>query len=378
MEKNGKSSEVTLIAVGDLMPNRDNPESILELSSQSLQQHDIRFGQLEINLSEGGSPSSVARVPSRAHPRNVQALKSGGFHVVSLASNHCLDWGPDAMFDTINLCRSEGIEVVGAGKDIAEARKPVIIERDGTKIAFLAYNSILPAGYWADVGKPGCAPLRVRTFYEMLENDQPGCPSRIFTYSYQEDLNNMLDDIRKTKNITDILVLSLHWGLHFTQAKLATYQQEVAYAAIDAGADIIIGSHPHILKGIEVYKGKVIFYSLGNFALDSNLRNWPNLTPRQFEMIKAYDWVIEPQWAHTYPHPPDSRKTIAATCVISNKKIANVSFVPALINIKAQPKILSRGEQGFDDVLKYMVMITEQAGLNGRFKVEDNRVSILI
>ena len=207
MQRQGESSsKVTLVAVGDLMPNRDEPETILELTAPALKNYDIRFGHLEINLSERGSRCSASRAPARAHPRNIRALKVAGFDVVSFASNHCLDWGAEAMFDTIDLCRNEGIEVVGAGKDIAEARKPVILERKGVRVAFLAYNSILPIGYWADVGKPGCAPLRVRTLYEMIEPDQPGCPPRILTYPYEEDLAAMLEDIGKAKSMADVVV----------------------------------------------------------------------------------------------------------------------------------------------------------------------------
>jgi len=94
-------------------------------------------------------------------------------------------------------------------------------------------------------------------------------------------------------------------------------------------------------------------------------------------MFEIYNWVIEPEWAKTYPHPPDSRKTIAVKCVISDKRIERVSFLPAMINIKAQPRLLSRKGDGFDDVVKYMDMITKEAGLNGPYKIEDNEATIL-
>ena len=86
----------------------------------------------------------------------------------------------------------------------------------------------------------------------------------------------MVEDIKQVRSVADVVIVSMHWGIHFMPAKLATYQKEVGHAAIDAGADLIIGTHPHILKGIEVYKGKVIFYSLGNFAMDSSVTKvWP-------------------------------------------------------------------------------------------------------
>ena len=212
----------------------------------------------------------------------------------------------------------------------------------------------------------------------MFAPQEPGCPARIFTYPNDEDMDAMLEDIRKAKSAADVVVLSLHWGLHFVRAKLATYQKPVAHSAIDAGADMIIGTHPHLLKGIEVYKGKVIFYSLGNFALDSGWRAWPNLTPGQRELMKEYDWVIEPAWANTYPHPPASRKTMAVKCIIADKKIESVSFLPAMINIEAKPRILPHEDEGFNEVVKYVTEITEEAGLNAHYKVEGNEVAISV
>lgn len=369
-----KGDTIKFLAVGDILPNRENPETALELCTDALQNYDIKFGQWEIVLSERGCTVSGG---ARSHPRAAKIVKQAGFDVVSFASNHCLDWGPEAMLDTIDCIRKEGTQVIGAGKDITEARKPVIIERKGTRVAFLGYNSILANHYWADVGKPGCAPLRIKTLYEMLEPNQPGCPARIFTYPHKEDMEAMLEDIQNAKARADVLVLSLHWGLHFTRAKLATYQQEVGHAALDAGADIIIGTHAHILKGIEVYKGKVIFYSLCNFILDSGMRGWPNLSAEKKEIIATYNWVIEPEWAKTYPHPPESRKTFVVKCIISNKRIEKVSFLPAMINIKAQPRILPHTEEGFNEVVRYVEAITQEAGLNGRYKVEGDEVVVL-
>ncbi|MFC2065878.1 CapA family protein [Chloroflexota bacterium] len=367
---------LTLGAMGDVMPNREEPEKFFDFCTDVLKTFDIRICQLETNFSDGGTRRSAARAPARAKPNNVKALKAAGIDVVTYASNHAFDLGVEGITDTIELLHKNGIEVIGAGTNIEEARRPVILERKGTKIAFLDYCSILPAGYWADESKPGIAPLRVKTLYEMLEADQPGCPSRIFTYPDEEDLNAMLEDIRKAKSIADVVVLTLHWGLHFVRAKLAKYQRPVAHAAIDAGADIIIGGHPHILKGIEVYKGRTIFYSMGNFALDSLFRSWPNLTPGQRELLDAYNWEIDPAWAKTYPHSPASRKTMMAKCVISDKKIEKVSFLPAMIHIDARPHMLSRKDEEFNEVVQYMTEITAEAGLNAQYKVEGDEVVI--
>ncbi len=265
---------VSIYAVGDVAVTRDNPESAFTQTLSVLNEPDILFGQLEATLSQKGSPKTESA--QRPHPTIGAVLKSAGFDVMSFASNHVLDWGADGLIDTLDIAQENGITLVGAGREIKEARQPAIIERKRVKVAFLAYNSILPPGFWATDDRPGCVPIRVRTFYEPTEPFQPGSPAEVFTFAYSEDVQAMVEDIKKVRAAADVVIVSMHWGIHFMPAKLATYQREVGHAAIDAGADLIIGTHPHILKGIEVYKGKVIFYSLGNFAMDSSVTKvWP-------------------------------------------------------------------------------------------------------
>jgi len=261
---------VTVLAVGDVLVNREQPDSMFAFVAETIRSSDISFCQLETNYSELGSRSPHARLPMRAHPRNAPALKGAGFDVVSFTSNHALDWGLDAFVDTIKTIESIGIKIIGVGLNIEEARKPLILDVRGSKVAFLAYGSILPAGYWAESDKPGCTPLRAWTLYEQVEMDQPGTPPRIHTFAHEGDKAFMIEDVKRTKADSDIVIVSMHWGIHFTEAEIASYQKEAAHAAIDAGADAVIGHHSHILKPIETYRGKPIFYSLGNFVFDQN------------------------------------------------------------------------------------------------------------
>jgi poly-gamma-glutamate capsule biosynthesis protein CapA/YwtB (metallophosphatase superfamily) len=259
---------MTVLAVGDVCVNRDDPDSIFAHVSPVIKSADISFCQLETNYSEKGFPLPQARVAMRAHPRNAPAIQKAGFNVVSFASNHHLDCGSDALLDTIEVMKKTGINLIGVGRNIEEARRPQIIDCKGTQIAFLAYSSILPLGYWADTNRPGCAPVRAWTVYEQVEPDQPGTPARIHSFANEGDKAVMIEDIQKVKVQADIVMVSMHWGIHFKEAEVAMYQREVGYAALDAGADIILGHHAHILKPIEIYKGKLIIYSLCNFAFD--------------------------------------------------------------------------------------------------------------
>src|SRR4029077_12803240 len=124
-------------------------------------------------------------------------------------------------------------------------------------------------GQEAGPNKTGITPMRAHTYYmragDPHEESQPGTPPTILTVPHEEDLHALQEDIKKAKQQADAVVMSIHWGLHHIPKAIATYQPKVAHAAIDAGADLILGHHPHCLKAVEVYKGKVCFYSIGNF-----------------------------------------------------------------------------------------------------------------
>lgn len=370
--------EVKVYAVGDVCVDREDPDSYFALSASTLQDADIAFCQLETNYSERGAPQFVARAPLRAHPRNATALKKAGFHVVSFASNHCGDWGHDALLDTIDVVKENKLEIVGVGRNIAEARTPVIVEKKGTKVAFLAYCSILPYRYWAEEERPGCAPLRGFTVYEQEETDQPGTPATAHSFTNPADLQALKDDIKKVRSLADIVIVSHHGGLHFVPAQIPDYQKEVAHTAIDAGADLILGHHAHILKGIEVYKGKVIFYSLCNFGFDLKLPEKFLQSPKWKVLMELNpSWEIDPDYP-TYPFPADSRKTILAKCIISDKEIRKVSFLPVYINGKGQPEVLASGDKRCHGVFDYMNWVCEKVGFDTKLSLEGGEVRINI
>jgi poly-gamma-glutamate synthesis protein (capsule biosynthesis protein) len=256
-----KKQPVTLVATGDILIDRDKPASIFRHVAGVLQKADIAFGNCEQMYSGTGRASPVHITPN--NPATIEALRYAGYDVLSFANNHAMDWGPKALLDTLANVKKAGIPIVGAGKNISEARRPVILERNGTKVGFLAYSCTGPAGSEAESNKPGYAPVRAWTMYQQIDY-QPGTPPNIITVPYVNDLAEMIADIKKLKAQVDVAVISFHWGQHFIPRVIPMYCFDVGHAAVDAGADLILGGHPHILKGIEVYKGKVIFYSLCN------------------------------------------------------------------------------------------------------------------
>ena len=179
--------------------------------------------------------------------------------MISFAGNHVWNRGAPGIADTISGCRDYGIATVGAGMNIDEARKPAIIKRNGTRFGFLNYNCVGVMGQWATIAKPGCAYVHVITHYE-INGANPGGAPGVYTFAEPHSLRAMVDDIQKLRvPLCNILVVALHKGiLHSTD--IAMYEQQVSYAAVDAGAVFIFLATTHIiLKVLSSIKGRQFF-----------------------------------------------------------------------------------------------------------------------
>jgi hypothetical protein len=208
-----------------------------------LQKPDFTIGNLETPITDRGTILKK-EYNYRSPPLALPALAEAGLDIVNLANNHVMDYGTEGLLDTLDHLEKTGIQHIGAGHDAAEAFKPVIVEKKGMKIAFLGFSRVVPDTSWkAGVKHPGVAD----------------------TYDYKAPVLA----IEKARAQADLVVVITHWGLERTDTPVA-YQTELAHRFIDAGADLIIGGHPHVLQGFETYKGKWIAYSLGNFIFTTN------------------------------------------------------------------------------------------------------------
>ncbi len=374
-------SEKVLIFVGDTAPKRPDMDSIFCKTADYLNSADLVFGQLEAVVSEVGAPACQSRLPLRIYPSAGPCLKKAGFDVMSNAGNHVLDWGFDGYYRTMQVMAESGIKIVGAGDNIDEARKPVIsVLDDGTRVGFLAYCSILPQDYWALPDRPGANPMRAITAAVPNEHDQPGTPVTIYTWPHPKDLKNMIEDIETLRPKVDILVVSQHWGIHFTPAVIADYQRYVGHFALDAGADIVVGHHSHILKGIEVYKGKVLAYSLANFATEGPAAYFEGkrglLNDSRHDDIRKLNEDFKKNPKRTMPY--DSCKTIMLKMVLKDKKIKSVSYLPVWIDDDTFiPEIITADDPRFDEINKYMYDITVSQEIEPNFTVEGNEVKVI-
>jgi len=259
----------TLAAVGDVMLTHrlgDSP------AYTWLREADLACANLEVPLSRRGYPADKPIV-HRGDPALASELTRLGLDLVSFANNHSLDHGPDALLDTVTAVEEAGVAVVGAGEDLAAAMQPRIIRVGETRVAFLGLSSTLPVGSAATESRPGIAPLRVRVSLladAPVFEEQPGTAPYVATEVLPEDLDRAREAVRTARRDADVVVVLVHWGVPpgWTapfQGILADYQRPLGRALIDAGADLILGHHPHTLHGVEVYGGRFICYSLGNF-----------------------------------------------------------------------------------------------------------------
>lgn len=203
---------------------------------------ELAIANLECVVSARGEPLAGKKYTFRADPETALPCLAAGFDILSVANNHVLDYGLDAFNDTLNGLWRYGILYAGAGPDLAAACRPAIVERNGIRLAFLAFGgqqyvtSNLVDFWTAGRDRPGVAPLN----------------------------GPVAASIKAAKEQADLVVVSFHWGNEYSNVLAA--QRLVGMAAIDAGADLVFGHHPHIPQPVELYMGKPILYSMGNLV----------------------------------------------------------------------------------------------------------------
>ena len=297
-----KPKEITLLAFGDVCLQRPDPQNAFRQVRDLFHQADIVFCNLESTLCSPDTPPTpfLRIIHLRSDPEMVHALVDAGIDVVSLANTHTMDYGPAGLLQTMQTLDQHGIRYVGAGRTIAEARTPVVLDLKDTRVAFLGYHTYDQFATAASEVSPGQAMVRIGAFLP---------PPHVF----REEVSQMQKDIREARKQADVVIVSWHWGQSMT-SQLAVHQPYLGHLAIDAGADVVLGHHAHVLQGIELYRGKPICYSLGNFVMDGGA--------------------------------PMSMEALVVKCVIAGKRIRSLSFLPANGTRMGEARILPRAEAG--------------------------------
>jgi poly-gamma-glutamate synthesis protein (capsule biosynthesis protein) len=232
--------------------------------------------------------------------------------------------------ETAEILKRNGIGFSGAGKDIAEARRPALIEKRGLKIGLLSYtaNVNVPLGFQAAEGKSGLAPIRISPFFSP-------------DHTNKQDIEALQNDVEKWRQQVDFLVVSCHWGVSEGGTHtIALHQESIAHHAIDAGADLVLGHHPHAIQAVEIYRDKPICYSLGHFVFAF------------FTMEEGFP-----------------RETMLLQCRISRHRVHEVKFFPAFISRESQPEIVS---PAIGKGLEIVTLMTKLCGEVGTKLVVNN------
>lgn len=210
-----------------------------------LQEADILMVNNEFPFSEQGTPMADKQFTFRCEPSYVTALQEMGVDVVSLANNHVLDYGKAALSDTFITLDNAGILYGGAGETVERAEEVQIVEVNGRKYGFLAVSRVVPVGDWK------------------VENSAPG------VFSCYDD-RRLVELVKEAAAECDFLAVYPHWGVEYAEYP-EDYQTGIAENCLEAGADVVVGSHTHCLQGVEYINGKPVFYSLGNFIFGQNI-----------------------------------------------------------------------------------------------------------
>jgi len=263
---------LSMILTGDVnMMKVADPEVPFRRVGEELRKADVVFGNLECCLAIPAAHSHGNEGFFADPVIGGEALRRGGIQAVGIANN--VHYGDANILASVARLDALGIPHAGAGKDLAAARAPVILERGGLRFGFLQRSSVYwPTNHEAHADAAGIAVIRGHTAYqvpafktrpEIPPFNRPGVPPVIVTWADAAYLRAFTDDVAALRPPVDILVASFHWGLG---KDVLEYMSEIAHAAIDAGADIVIGHGPHFSLPVGMHKGKTIFYGLGNLS----------------------------------------------------------------------------------------------------------------
>jgi poly-gamma-glutamate synthesis protein (capsule biosynthesis protein) len=296
-ERINKENIVQLSAVGDIMLDRalgqairqGNIEFPFALVTDQLSSADITLGNLESALGNVGQPADKSYT-FRAPPEAAESLALAGFDVLSLANNHALDYGVEALFQAMDLLKEQSIATIGAGASENAARKPLVLEVNGLTLAFLAYTDV---------------PVEVLGFDTRQWEASKNRPGLLWA-----ELPIVEADVRQARQDADLVIVMLHSGLEYIEAP-SPQQTAISRAAINAGADLVIGHHAHVLQGVEFFDTGVIVHGLGNFA---------------FEIDGRPETAILNVW-------------------LDEHGVRQIEFVPAVIQFGGQPKIANELER---------------------------------
>jgi poly-gamma-glutamate capsule biosynthesis protein CapA/YwtB (metallophosphatase superfamily) len=350
----------SLLFCGDLVLDEPNPDHWLSGIAPCLREAQLAIGHLEVPHTHRGRELAADVPAPGAPPEHLAALANAGIDAVTLAGNHMADCGAEGIADTIAELDRLGIGHCGAGADLHEAREAAWLQAGGLRVALLSYNCVGPQESWAQPASAGCAYVRVLT-----GDGGPVRPAAPLRTADPVSVSQMVEDIRAARDQgAQCCVVALHKGIVHTPATLAPYERPLAHAAIDAGADVVVGHHAHILRGIELYRDRPIFHGLGNGCVVTRALSPDQANPKRAEWARQrrmlFGFEPDPDY-FLAPFHPEAVHGMLACVLIEDGRPAAVGFMPVHVEPPGRPT-LAQGDAA-EAVVQYVRRISHVAGL---------------
>lgn len=353
---------LTVLLTGDMVLDVPEADHWLSGIAPALRSADLTIAHLEVPHTRRGAEVAGDVPAPGADPDNLDALARAGVGMVSLAGNHIADCGAQGIADTLERLQSQGIACTGAGADLAAASRLAIVERRGRRIGLLSYNCVGPEFSWATPERAGCNFLRMQT-----ADGKPVTPPSSLVAPTAEALHHLQADIAAARADTDLLVVALHKGIVHTPAKLAPYERPLAEAALDAGADIVVGHHAHILRGVEYRRGKPLFHGLGNGCVVtralSPAQDHPARAAWALKRRELFGFEPDPRYELAPFHPEAVNAAIGVVRITADGAM-RMGVIPVHVEPPGRP-VCVRDARAVD-VIAYLDRIGAMAGLPAR------------
>jgi poly-gamma-glutamate synthesis protein (capsule biosynthesis protein) len=349
-----------LVFAGDLVLDEPRPDHWLSGIAPALRAADVAIGHLEVPHTHRASVLRSDVPAPGADPAHVAALARAGFHAVSLAGNHIADCGAEGIADTVAALDAAGIAHSGAGANLAAARSPGVVERRPWSVALLSYNCVGPEESWADADRAGCAYLRIDT-----RDGARIAPAADLWRADPASLTMLAADIAGARTGNSLVVVALHKGVVHTRARLAPYERDVARAAIDAGADVVVAHHAHIVRGIEFHCGKPIFHGLGNGCVVTRALSPDSSDPARAAWAerrqRLFGFTPDPAFVLAPFHPEAVNAMLGRVRVGEDGRL-RAGIVPVRVEAPGLPRIADAANARA--IARYIEIITLEAGLD--------------
>ncbi|MFO7325995.1 MAG: CapA family protein [Pseudomonadota bacterium] len=350
---------LTLLFTGDIVLDVPEPDHWLSGIAPALREADLVIGHLEVPHTRRGQELAGDVPAPGADPEHLDALARAGVHALTLAGNHIADCGPEGIADTIARLDRLGIAHAGAGADLAIARRPGWLEHEGRNIALLSYNCVGPEAAWAGENRAGCNYLPVRT-----ADGSPVTPRSPITAMDPAAREWLARDIAAARPVAGLVVVSLHQGVVHTPARIEPYERELARAALEAGADVVVCHHAHILRGISLPGGHPVFHGLGNGCVVTAALSMDQSHPARAEWARRrrelFGFEPDPRYTLAPFHPEAVHAALGVVRWHADGRL-EAGVVPVYVEPPGRPVCVE--DERAEAVIRYLGRIGRDAGL---------------